>query len=117
MEENEKVSLPMILKRLVEEGHHISEVKKPHLRKIFPQVLKDPKVREIHSCKPFNLKELPTESINTLIGGGGGGAKVKVSLRSVLNIKLCESMGLNFNAQNQTSNNVWVKSSFNCCFN
>ena len=63
----------MILKRLVEERHHISEVKKPHLRKIFPQVLKDPKVREIHSCKPFNLKELPTEIITTLIGGGGGG--------------------------------------------
>ena len=83
MEENE-VSLLMILKRLVEEGHHISEVKKPHLRKIFPQVLKDPKVREIHSCKPFNLKELPTESINTLIGGGGGGkgkGQFKVSIK------------------------------------
>ena len=67
MEEDEKVSVLMILKRLMEESHHISVVKKPHLKKIFRQVLKDPKVREIQSYQQLNLKVLLTESITTLM--------------------------------------------------
>ena len=66
MEEDEKVSVLMILERPVGESHHISIVKEPHLRKIFCQVLKDPKVREIHSYQQLILKVLVTESITTL---------------------------------------------------
>lgn len=46
VEEEEKVSLLMILKRRVGESHHISIVKEPEKN---PQVLKYPKVRELHS--------------------------------------------------------------------
>ena len=47
MEEDEKVSLLMTLKRPAEESQHVTTVKEPHLRKIFGHVMKDPKVREI----------------------------------------------------------------------
>ena len=67
MEEDEKVSLLVILKRPVGESHHVSVVKEPHLRKIFRQVLKDRKVREIHSYEQFILEVLLTESITTLV--------------------------------------------------
>lgn len=67
MEEDEKVLLLMILKRIVEEGHHISIVKEPHPRKIFRQVLKDPKVRKIHVHQQVILKVLLTENITTLV--------------------------------------------------
>ena len=56
MEEDEKVSLLMILKRPVEEGQHVATVKEPHLRKIFRQVMKDPKFRKIRVRQQLNLK-------------------------------------------------------------
>ena len=50
----------MILKRPVEESHHIFVVKEPRLKKIFPRVLKDPKVRELYSYQQLTLKLLLT---------------------------------------------------------
>ena len=60
MRRDEKVSLLMILKRPVEESHHIFVVKEPRLKKIFPRVLKDPKVRELYSYQQLTLKLLLT---------------------------------------------------------
>ena len=51
MKGDEKVSLLMILKRPVEVSHYIFVIKELGLKKIFPRVLKDPKVRELHSYR------------------------------------------------------------------
>ena len=54
MEEEEKVSLLMILKRAVGESHHISIVKEPHLRKIHRSRSGSTKVISLNRSIEFN---------------------------------------------------------------